>query len=555
MKPSRPQQQKRTRVGVCVGALLALCCALLLWPDAAEQQSVPARQPIFEIELPELAVAPTEQAELTIPTPTLNQVVLHILRPVADNISYGQIGTSVNGQASAAIMEIAASESGKLVRLNLNRFPGFALNAGRNSIEVRAMTRQGRLYYASFVLRTVTENRNQDFVYRVEQNDNAQRQVPPELVLLEPESEVVLPVNRRSRAIRIAGVATAATSVSRVTVNGDVVPLKRGAQVTTRSLGLANETNRVSFDTTYTVAPGVTQLLVEAVDAAGNKTQLQVPVRAGAAEQPTAFSGRKYALVIGLSKFRNHAGGLNDLKFADADARAVYQFLQLPAGGRFAPGDMLLLLNEQATSAAIRQALTSFVSKPGPDDLLLIFMAGHGAPDPYAPQNLYFLAHDTDVENMAQTALPMKDFQKLLDEHVRARRLVLLVDTCHSGGLTGAQGEAARGIANNLINLYVEKLLYQEEGKAVITSSDVNEVSQESPRWGNGHGVFTYFLLEGLQGKADLDGDQLVTVGELFRYVRQRVRLDTQFRQNPRMLAGTNETLALAAVNIASKGH
>ena len=186
--------------------------------------------------------------------------------------------------------------------------------------------------------------------------------------------------------------------------------------------------------------------------------------------------------------------------------------------------------------------------QPGPDDLILIFIATHGSPDPFAEQNLYFLTYDTDVDRMAETAFAMKDFKRMLENNVRARRMVLLVDTCHSAGLTGSRGESSRGLSNNLVNLYAEKLLYQEEGKAVITSSDVNESSQESPRWGGGHGVFTYFLLEGMRGMADSNVDLVVTVGELFRFVRQRVRLDTEYRQNPRMLLGTNDNLALSAV-------
>jgi uncharacterized caspase-like protein len=117
------------------------------------------------------------------------------------------------------------------------------------------------------------------------------------------------------------------------------------------------------------------------------------------------------------------------------------------------------------------------------------------------------------------------------------------MDACHSAGLST---EGTRDVANNLANLYLEKLLYQQEGRAIITSSDVNEPSRESRKWGNGHGVFTYYVLEGLKGSADSNSDRLVSVGELFRYVRQKVRLDTDFQQNPRMLVGDNENIALS---------
>jgi uncharacterized caspase-like protein len=202
---------------------------------------------------------------------------------------------------------------------------------------------------------------------------------------------------------------------------------------------------------------------------------------------------------------------------------------------------MLLLSNENATLSRIREALTTFTAKAAMNDLLLIFFAGHGAPDRSAPQDLYLIAHDTDVNDMAETALSMARLRRYLDENIISKRVVLFMDACHSAGLSTA---GTRDAGNNLANQYLEKLLYNEEGRAIITSSDVNELSHESQKWG--HGVFTYYVLEGLNGRADVNKDRLVSVGELFRYVRQKVRLDTGFLQNPRMLAGANENLSLA---------
>ena len=55
-------------------------------------------------------------------------------------------------------------------------------------------------------------------------------------------------------------------------------------------------------------------------------------------------------------------------------------------------------------------------------------------------------------------------------------------------------------------------------------------------------GLFTWALLEGLRGGADLNSDRFVTAGELFGYVRNRVRVETAFRQNPRVLPGLNDS-------------
>jgi uncharacterized caspase-like protein len=321
-----------------------------------------------------------------------------------------------------------------------------------------------------------------------------------------------------------------------------------GQQVKIRKLGLPHESNRVSFDLNYTLTAGTRGIPVEAVDTEGNRTQLQIPVRTITQEPPVEFRGRKYALLVGISRFKNQSQWMRNLKYADKDAEDLHEFLRTPGGGRFPPENMLLLTNEHATLSRFREALSEFVAKPGPDDLLVIFLATHGGPDVQAPQNRYFVLHDTEYQRLSDTGLPMPDLQNYLQQSVKSKRLLLLVDTCESAGLLGDPQIRARGPLNNLSNLYLEKLLYREEGRAVITASDVNESSLEGPKWGNGHGVFTHFLLEGMRGKADANNDRLITVGELFRFVRRQVRVETQFNQNPRLLIGTNENLKVAAV-------
>lgn len=550
MTPSVVKKRGRARAAL----MIALLTLATIFPPQAAQQVVPVQAVFFELELPELNMAPTSQPEIGIPSPTLGTIVLHVLRPQADQIDYGQIGTHVNGQPAMLISQIFTGERGKMVRIDLTRLPDFRLVAGRNTVEILARNRRGRAFYASFVLNTATVNRNNEFSYQVTLGSNTKQPVPPELVLQEPEREVLVPPSARPQKVRLTGVATAVSAVARLMVNGESVAFKRGEQVSTRGLKLVNEQNRVGFDFTYNMPAGTTQIVVEAVDAEGNRTQLKIPVRVGEKGGAQVFTGKKYALVVGVSKFRNNnVGGLSDLRFADADALSLSKLLQSPLGGAFPADNVLLLINEQATLARLQEAMNSFILKAGPEDLLLVFFASHGFPDPLAEQNLYFVTHDTHPDRMSETAFLMKDFYRILQTNVRARRMILLVDTCHSAGLTVSRGVTSRGLSNNLVNLWAEKFLYNEEGKAVITSSDVNESSQEAPHWGGGHGVFTHFLLEGMRGRADIDADHLVTVGELFRYVRRSVRQDTEFRQNPRMLVGTNDRLTLSAVARAAK--
>lgn len=536
----RNRNQNR-RTGNLFLVLLSIIGALLVQPLTLSQPGPPI---VFELELPDFQIAPSSRTELVVPSANVTEVLVHILKPVADNIDYSAIRTSINGQAAGTISEIVSGLRGKIVKIHLKWQPGYEFVTGRNTVEVWAQNRRGRMYYASFVLKTATTNWNEDFIYQVQQTPEQKNTVPPQVVLLEPERSIELPSTMKSSVVRIHGIATASTAIKRVTVDGKNVQLKASQQIRTRQLTrLANAERSVAFETSVVVSLSKTQIIVEAEDTAGSVARVSIPVFIRNPETMTQVNGRKYALVIGISRYKNNLRGIRNLEYADVDARAIYHFLQQPEAGRFSREDMLILANEQATIAQIRQALTSFISKPSANDLLLIFIAGHGAPDPSAPHNLYVIAHDTIVSDMAGTALPMSELRRYIEQNIKCKRVILLLDTCHSAGLST---EATRDLGNNLANLYLEKLLYQEEGRAIITSSDVNELSHESERWGNGHGVFTYYLLQGLNGSADTNRDRFVSVGELFRFVRQKVRLDTEFQQNPRMLIGDNENLALA---------
>jgi uncharacterized caspase-like protein len=93
---------------------------------------------------------------------------------------------------------------------------------------------------------------------------------------------------------------------------------------------------------------------------------------------------------------------------------------------------------------------------------------------------------------------------------------------------------AARGVnptQSNLINQYLGDLARSKEGIAIFTASAAGEVSQEYPELG--HGVFTYYLLEGMKGEADLNNDYTVTINELMQYVEDQVKRKTKGAQNP----------------------
>jgi len=268
---------------------------------------------------------------------------------------------------------------------------------------------------------------------------------------------------------------------------------------------------------------------------------------------PEKRAGRLFAVVIGISHYAKSNGQINDLRYADRDAQAMLDFLKSPAGGGLAEEDTLVLLNDAATTESIRHALFSFLTKPQEQDTVVIYIAGHGAPDPMDPRNLYLITADTQPDDMGGTAFPMWQMQDVFDRILKAKRVLTFADTCHSYGFSGLRAGTGQKHANNLINQYLQH--YASKGqRAVITASDISESSFEDAKWGDGHGVFTYYLLRGLQGEADRNHDGVVTAGELFAYLQQSVRQATDGKQNPRAMVGIDNSLTVSTVGRTRAG-
>ncbi len=504
-----------------------------------------ARKP-FVLDLPELGITGITAAETIIPRFDLQTIRLRVLNPFAGMINYGKSYLHINGAAANTARQIKASSDGQIIICNLANRPDLQLHAGKNVIEIIAPDKNGVFYYASFILRTgkvgAKGSAAQNAVLESVAVTNGADREPPVIYLSEPKGAA------QPGAVKVSGLVTDNSgALASLTINGVTTQLSAATQgrgISLEAVGNA-AAKSFAFERTVTVNADATSLVIEAKDHAGNLARVLLPVRRREAAVSAQFSGRKYAVIIGISDYQFNTDGLTDLSYCDADARAMKDFLQQRSGGGFAASDILYFENQGATLDAVQTGLRSFLSKAGANDLVLIFLAAHGSPDPYAPQNLYFIMHDTKVANMESTALPMTELQNILDERVKAERTIVFIDTCHSAGLSGKQITRSRGLENNLINLYATKL-FKETGRAILTSSDVSEESQESSRWGGGHGIFTFALLEGLRGEADTNKDRYVTAGEIFSYVRNRVSVETGFKQNPTALPGLNKDLTLS---------
>lgn len=341
-------------------------------------------------------------------------------------------------------------------------------------------------------------------------------------------------------SIRVVGTARDPSGgvVSEVRLNGQLAALRPmdGNGSVARFVGfvpVTEETDAVEISATATDGRrSSSQFAVEPTLPRVSESGAQAATARGAAD----VKGKRFAVVIGVSDYSDPA--IPDLDYADDDARAFYAFLRSERAGLggIPEENITLLLNEEATFRSMRSALTTFLEQATEDDLVFIYIAAHGAPNPNRPDDLFILPFDAEANNIAGTGLAMGHVNEAIQK-LYARHTVLLTDACHSGGI-GASGFATRAAPGtetlNAINrAFLQDLQATQSGLAILTASEPRQLSREGEQWGGGHGVFTWHLLQGLEGLADEDGDQIVRLGELLEYVRDAVRRDTNNGQIP----------------------
>ena len=302
--------------------------------------------------------------------------------------------------------------------------------------------------------------------------------------------------------------------------------------------------------------PGPNVIEVVANDKAGNVARVVRNVtRVTATNVPTPVSGpriaNRWAVVIGVGEYENKS--VPKLRFAESDADAMYRLLTTRAGY---PRENVVLLTDKApekpTLQNMRLALGDFLTrKTTRDDMVLIYYAGHGAPQADAASkeadglSKYLIPRNVQPESLRSTAFAMEEIQGILGR-IPAERVVLLLDTSYNGMAGGRTFAPPNTRPQNLSDQFLERLT-RSRGRLVITASGPNEVALELAELG--HGLFTYYLLEGLSGKADRNGDGIVTVSELYPYVEDQVERKSRAaggRQRPLMKGDIEGTLPLS---------
>jgi uncharacterized protein YgiM (DUF1202 family) len=343
---------------------------------------------------------------------------------------------------------------------------------------------------------------------------------PPVIALASPADGQQI---NADRVQLIGGVGSANGIVSvEVTVNGQRVAVRDARGVAVKPTASAASAS-IEFSERVPLAEGRNEIVVTAVDAQNLTASRKVTIT-----RLTVY-GQIHAVVIGISRYVH----VPSLRFADRDAIAVAEYLEKQVG--VPHGNVTLITNEQATLVNLKRVLgTELKRRAGEKDTVIIFYAGHGAPEADASNpdddglEKYLVPHDGDPRDLYTTALPMREIENIL-QRLSAERVVFITDACYSGatgGRTFATASRRAIVSDNFL-----ARLSRGKGRVVLTASRGNELSEERDELK--HGVFTYYLLEGLRGSADLDGDGVITVDEVYAYVSLKVASATGQNQHP----------------------
>jgi hypothetical protein len=241
-----------------------------------------------------------------------------------------------------------------------------------------------------------------------------------------------------------------------------------------------------------------------------------------------------YILAIGINKYVDQGGDngrFRPLAGSVPDATAFAAEMEKAGAGQYESVRVTLALDENATLAKLDEAVAKIASEIGPRDSFVLYAAAHG----YSlGGNYYMIPQDYqgggNPDALKARAVSQERIQEWLATRIKAKRAVILLDTCESGALTGGytksrtEGPVAEAAVGRL---------HEATGRPVITAASPGKSAYDK-----GHGVFTYALIEALH-KGDVNNNGKIEVSELAAHVERRVpELFAELKQNGFVVKG-----------------
>jgi uncharacterized caspase-like protein len=224
-----------------------------------------------------------------------------------------------------------------------------------------------------------------------------------------------------------------------------------------------------------------------------------------------------YALVVGIQDFENtHL----DLRYSVADATAIAQLLQKKAAPLFDKVNVEQLTTQKATTKAALESAFARYRTIAPGDVFVFYVASHGtvAGEDLGSRGYFLIPSNVNTitdEAIRRDALSEDELKQMIAS-IPATRKLLLLDTCHAG----AMGDAMMLTTRGLEEIAAVKVLSGAVGSTVLSASTSDQEALEGQ---DGHGLFTWVLLQGLGGSADFRKHGYINTFDLADYVDDEV--------------------------------
>ena len=238
--------------------------------------------------------------------------------------------------------------------------------------------------------------------------------------------------------------------------------------------------------------------------------------------QKSLVKGNTYAVIVGISSYADD--DIPDLRYAHKDAEEFRNYLLSEAGGTVPLDQIKYLANDDATISNVYTAMKWLEDRVQKNDLVYFYFSGHGDIEKGLYKLGFLIAHDTPNLNYINNAIRIEDVN-IMANNLSATKdadVVMITDACHSGKLSGTDNTRSLSLGDLLTKV--------EDNEIRIASCEPNQLSKEDAAWGGGRGVFSFYLINGLKGLADQDGNnnKEVTIGELKDYLSTNVKRDVK---------------------------
>lgn len=217
----------------------------------------------------------------------------------------------------------------------------------------------------------------------------------------------------------------------------------------------------------------------------------------------------KFALIIGNTQYIDP--GLAQLAAPGRDAEDFGHILKDQEICSF--DQVNILLNQ--LSSTVLEAIDEFFDQKKPDDLLVFYFSGHGIRDELG--SLYLAFQNTIRSRLRSTAVKSEYIRDAMEQS-RSKRQVVILDCCNSGAFPQGTKAEVGGMMGMVSAL-------QGYGRFVLTASDATQFAWEGDQvmGETDNSLFTHFLVKGLAGEADADGDGQISVDELYDYAYEQI--------------------------------